>query len=100
MSRDGWKSANQTLQCHPSELSEDQIYGVLGVEGSVTSNIVKHYITELVSRRKCDPERDSKSFVFIWDNSKVHSNKLISNFLENSKLKTISIPQYTPVLNS
>ena len=80
-------------------LSDDQIYGILGVEGSVTSNIVKHYIAELVSRRKCDPEKDSKPFVFIWDNSKVHSNELIINFLEKSKLRAINIPQYTPVLN-
>ena len=70
MSRNGWKSTNLTLQCYSSELSDDQIYGVLGVEGSATSNIVKHYITELVLRRICDPMKDSKSFVFIWNNFK------------------------------
>ena len=67
---DEWKSTNQTFQCHSSEPPDDQIYGILGVEGSVASNIVKHYITELVSRRKCDPMKDSKSFVFIWKNFK------------------------------
>ena len=56
------------------------IYGILGVEGSVTSSIVKHYITELVSRRKCGPEIYSKPF-YVWNNLKVHSNKPNSNFL-------------------
>ena len=80
-------------------LSDYQIYEILGLEGSVASSIVKHYITELVSRRKCDLDWDSKSFVFIRENSKMHSNKLISHFLGKSKLKKISTPQYTPVLN-
>ena len=80
-------------------LSDHQIYGILGVEGSVTSEIFKHYITELVSKRKCISGSTSKPFVFIWDNSRVHSNELINNFLANSKLRAISIPQYSPVLN-
>ena len=41
----------------------------------------------------------SSPFVIIWDNAKVHSNKLIEDFLVKSKLRAISIPQYTPVLN-
>ena len=80
-------------------LSDHQIYGILGVEGSVTSEIFKHYITDLVFKRKCISGSTSKPFVFIWDNSRVHSNELINNFLANSKLRAISIPQYSPVLN-
>ena len=80
-------------------LSEKKIYGILGVEGSITSDIIKHYITELVLNRKLGPDMSSSSFVIIWDNAKVHSNKLIEDFLVKSKLRAISIPQYTPVLN-
>ena len=81
------------------DLSEKKIYGILGVEGSITSDIIKHYITELVLNRKWDPDMSSSPFVIIWDNAKVHSNKLIEDFLVKSKLRAISIPQYTPVLN-
>ena len=80
-------------------LLDNQIYGLIGVEGSVTSDIVKHYVVELVSKRNRESDMTSKPFVIIWDNAKVHSNELIANFLVKSKLRAISIPQYTPVLN-
>ena len=80
-------------------LSDYQIYGILGVEGSITSEVFKHYIIELVSKRKCTPRRASEPFVFIWDNSRVHSNELINSFLVKSRLRAISIQQYSPVLN-
>ena len=80
-------------------ISSHQVYGLLGVDGSVTSDIIKHYITELVLKRKWDPVMALMPFVIIWDNAKVHSNELIKSFLIRSKLRAISIPQYTPVLN-
>ena len=80
-------------------LSDNQIYGLIGVEGSVTSDIVKHYVVELVYKRNRESDMTSKPFVIIWDNAKVHSNELIENFLVKSKLRAISIQLYTPVLN-
>ena len=97
----GWVKIGKSDFAMPfiCDLSEKKIYGILGVEGSITSDIIKHYITELVLNRKWDPDMSSSPFVIIWDNAKVHSNKLIEDFLVKSKLRAISIPQYTLVLN-
>ena len=100
VSKDGLKMANQISQFFfICALSEKKIYGILGVEGSITSDIIKHYITELVLNRKWDPDMSSSLFVIIWDNAKMYSNKLIEDFLVKSKLRAISIPQNIPVLN-
>ena len=97
----GWVKTNESdfAMSFIWALSAYQIYGILGVEGSIISEVLKHYIIELVSKRKCTISPASEPFTFKRDNSRMHSNEIINSFLVKSRLMAISISQYNPVLD-
>ena len=42
---------------------------------------------------------NDKSFIMVYDNAPVHSNKAVTNFVSKLKLRTLSIPKYCSILN-
>ena len=42
---------------------------------------------------------NDKPFIIGYDNAPVHSNKTVVEFVSKSKLRTLSIPKYCPILN-
>ena len=80
-------------------LSSRKIYGVLGKDGTNTSNMINYFIKELCKVRNKDSDREKQPFVLCFDNASIHTSSLTSKFIKSSELVAITITPYSPALN-
>ena len=86
-----------TFICGVSNISA---YGLIGSLGSNRQVEMMHYLRQLCETHDEISGQDSKRFIIIYDNSNIHTGSDIKDFISESKLRTISIPPSTPMLNS
>ena len=81
-------------------LSNKQIYGIIGSQGSITSKLFKHYLKELWIHQNSCSTLKSTPFILIYDNAKMHRAEIVREFIANSKLRSICILSYSPICNA
>ena len=72
------------------------VYGLMSAESIKTSSELMLYIKTLSEKR----EDNNPYFNFVYDNARIHTSKAVQDFILKSKLRSISIPPYTPILNT
>ena len=80
-------------------VSNIKVYGILGNQGSNKSNEFKYYLRQLLDCRNADPEFKKVPFIMMYDNSGIHTSDEVKEFISKSKLRSISITPYSPMLN-
>ena len=80
-------------------VSTKRVLGLMGVKESTTSDIIVIYLKRLFEELRKSNNNTNCEYVVIWDNASVHSNSTVCAFIASSRLRVISIPAYTPVLN-
>ena len=81
-------------------LSSKQVYGVIGSHNSITSEVFKLYVKELWEHRSGCGALKSTPFILMYENWKVHTSKVMREFIAKSKLRSISTPSYSPICNA
>ena len=80
-------------------VSNIKVYGLLGTDSTITSDEVKYYIRQLAEYRNQDLSLANKPFILMYDNAKVHTSDAVVQFIIKSKLRSVGISAYQPVLN-
>ena len=63
------------------------------------SDEIKYYVKCLTSNRNESQEIDDRDFILVYDNARVHVSEAMKEFIQKSKLRSIGIPTYWPVLD-
>ena len=80
-------------------VSWNRVEGILAWTKSITTNIFIKFIKDLIQR--FNSVEDSEALpVFILDNSSVHVNSKSRKFMDESNIRWVSIPPYSPQLNA
>ena len=74
-------------------------YGLLWTESTGDSDFSINFITELWKWRNDNKNLKNKKFVFLMDNSSIHTSIQFCKFLKSAKLREITICPYSPHLN-
>ena len=93
------KSENQFHMSFVIGISSIKIYGLIGVVGSTDSNIIIHYLSEMLCKRNKDKNLEKIQFILCMDNASVHVSEATQKFLVKSKLKAVTIAARWPSLN-
>ena len=80
-------------------VSSKSVYGLMGAESTITSSELMFYIKTLSEKREDLVNHNNTDFIFVYDNARIHTSKAVQDFILKSKLRSISIPPYTPILN-
>ena len=78
---------------------EDRFYGIMGTEGTGTSQKFTHFLAEVLKERKKSNSNETKKLVIILDNASIHKTEMVLKFVNDSKIRLITIPPYEPSLN-
>ena len=77
----------------------ERFYGIIGVRGTVNSKIFIHFLSKVLKCiQKLGPE-EMKELILVLDNASTYKTKMVSKFVENSKIMILTIPPYKPSLN-
>ena len=71
----------------------------MGNQGSNKSKEFKFYLRELIESRRADPELEKVQFIMMYDNAGIHTSNELEEFISKSRLRSVSIVQYSPMLN-
>ena len=80
-------------------VSSIRVYLLLGTDSTITSHEVKYYIRQLAEYLNQDYDLVNKPFILMYDNAKVHTSDAVVQFIVKSKLRSVGITAYQPVLN-
>ena len=80
-------------------ISSIRVYGIMGVVGSTDSNIIEHFISEMLYQRNKNQSAKRKPFILCMDNASVHISKATQKFLLKSKIRATTIAARYPSLN-
>ena len=100
----GWKryiktDSNDFSMSFIWALSSRWVFWIFGWNGSITSDEIKYYVKCLASNRNESQEIDDRDFILVYDNARVHVSEAMKEFIQKSKLRSIGIPTYWPVLD-
>ena len=73
--------------------SNSKIQGIITATHTFNSSIFRYFLHQLSSTL-------SEDYGLIWDNSKIHSAKIVQDFAIERKLTIITIPAYWPFANA
>ena len=73
--------------------SHKKIHGVMATNKTFNSIKFIYFLRQMIQKLE-------ESYAIIWDNSKIHVSKAVSEFLVNQQLWLITIPPYSPFVNS
>ena len=73
--------------------SKTKIQGIIATTHTFNSNIFRYFLHQLSSTL-------SEDYALIWDNSKIHTAKIVQDFAIERKLTIITIPAYWPFVNA
>ena len=80
-------------------VSTKRVLGLMEVKESTTSDIIVIYLKRLFEELQKSNNNTYCECVVIWDNASVHSNSTVRAFIASSRLRVLSIPAITLVLN-
>ena len=64
------------------------------------SREAKEYTKQLVETRNSEKQNANDDFVLIYNNAKVHVNKVMKDFVKKTKIRALSIQPYSSILNT
>ena len=79
--------------------SVNRFYGIMGIEGTGTSQIFIHFLNNVLNKRKKLNLDKTRPLVIVLDNASIHKTKEAIKFIIDSKIPMITIPPYEPSLN-
>ena len=77
----------------------ENFYGIMGTEGTGTSQKFIHFLAKVLKERRKMTLNEAKELVILLDNASIHKTKMVSKFVNDSKIRLITIPPYEPSLN-
>ena len=80
-------------------VSNIKVYEIMGNQGSNKSKEFKFYLRELIESRRADPELEKVPFIMMHDNAGIHTSNELEEFISKSRLRSVSIVPYSPMLN-
>lgn len=105
----GWGPINEKLFVKSSDdfattsfvvgLSASRLYGVLGKQATIDSNVFSAYIRNVLKQFRRSPDFGLKELLLVMDNASIHKTSLIKSKLTKHKVGILTIMAYSPWLN-
>ena len=80
-------------------ISSFKFYGIMGIEGTTTSQSVIKFLEKVWESRNKSKQLLHKKFIFVCDNASVNVSNDVSEFIARSGLRLLTIPPYLPSMN-
>ena len=81
-------------------LSYKKFFEIMAINKAFNSVIFLYFLTNLFESKRVNNLNTSANYLYVWDNWSIHKTSKIAKFLAQSQISMMTIPSYTPWLNS